>query len=156
MKYFANILFYPLDSYSIMEKMFVVYFSDDEFNWRMKYLMIYLTKQIVQLPLGFVYFYFALFFARKPLFLVILSVCMRISYYKLCDEAEGNKLEKLYSLSFEEILNYWKGSLCWLHKMYFGNIVHFWTVLLMLNITWITFLASLFLQLFSLLEWKFW
>lgn len=23
------------------------------FNWRMKYLMIYLTKQIVQLPLGF-------------------------------------------------------------------------------------------------------
>jgi hypothetical protein len=45
-------------------------------------------------PWFFVCFYFALFFARKPLFLVISSVCMRISYYKLCDEAEGNKLGK--------------------------------------------------------------
>lgn len=39
-------------------KLFVVYFSNDEFNWRIKYLMIYLTKQIVQLPLGFCVFLF--------------------------------------------------------------------------------------------------
>lgn len=63
--------------------------------------MIYLTKQIVQLPLGFVYFYFALFFARKPLFLVISSVCMQISCYKLCDEAEGKILgKKLFAFVF--------------------------------------------------------
>lgn len=36
-------------------EMFVVYISEEELNWRMKYLMIYLTKQIVQLLLGFTF-----------------------------------------------------------------------------------------------------
>jgi hypothetical protein len=102
-------LFYPFWFLFNYGKLFVVYFSDDEFNWRMKYLMIYLTKQIVQLPLGFVYFYFALFFARKPRFRfsLLFRPCACRYLITNCAMKRKRKCSKNIIIFFGEILNYW-------------------------------------------------
>lgn len=102
-------------------KLFVVYFSNDEFNWRIKYLMIYLTKQIVQLPLGFVYFYFALFFARKPLSLLFRPCACRYLITNCAMKRKGKYSENILCslLSSGEILNYRVKRLCWLNEMLF-------------------------------------
>lgn len=77
----------------------------DELSSRMKYLMIYLTKQIVQLPLGLpVLGFIPLFFARKP--------CSTRSCFisAISSNAQWSGVEhSLHYSARKKILNYWKG-----------------------------------------------
>jgi hypothetical protein len=157
-----SLFFILFDSYSIMENCLLFTFptmnSTEGWNiWWSTW-----PNKLCNYPLVFCVFLFCFVLCTQTslsFFLVISSVCMQISYYKLFDEAEGKILGKHYYL-FGEILNY-RGDgcvdlmKCFLIKLCISKLlVWCWTLL---ELGWITcFLSSIIVEYLNYSwKWKF-